>query len=927
MTSDPLETPASAPAPPTEWEQGEPETEAIAFEREPIGGDTSRADAVAVPALGHATLAAVRDLVESDAVDVVSTDVFDTLVWRRTLNPADVFVELGSRLAADGMLAPSLDPGSFGRLRRLAEERVRADRRKSEGDTEVRLTEIYEALPAWVFDDRSSEEALQAELGLEQEIIVPDLDVVDLLERAVERGKTIVAISDIYFSADQLRYLLSQPQLGALPFRHVFTSSDHRDGKAGKLFDIALAALDCQPVRMVHIGDNPKADIEPADERGIRAVYLEKRSESFEAILDREAMFGRAPISTGGKGPRKSESKAVVDFGLTALRAKTEHRTEARSIPTGLRAHWRFGATVLGPVLAGFAEWVHREARALGADRVHCLMREGEFLSEFIDGAAPAADWPVAAGKLWLSRFVATRAAIGAGTEEELERLMFGPAPPTVGEFCRRLDLGVHEIPTLAGYADTVLYDPIIRRLVLDSILDNDELRGRIVADSRRLRERVVSSLLRAAPDDGPIVLVDIGWGATIQQRLVEALGHAGVDRPVAGLYLMTNDVAGLAVTRGHRIAGFLMNCGSPDHLAQTVMRAPEILEQSLMPDFGTQIGLGDDLAPIVAQSAIPQQQIAEAAAVRRGAFAFQRDYVRYRTVLPAKLVSLAQAQDALAAVLTRSVVAPTAEEVTAFGGWIHDENYGSGNNAPLIDEGWSEKVRHLTPKQLADQPMAQMYWPFGVAHRVDESIGDLAAAASAGAISWDATATPLETGRFIVRATEGIGESKPVELEPYRNRSGLSFVSGALTLHQIQRLEIVLAERACVMRIDWLEFRLFAQGEPEPIVVRIEGSDALRSLAPANCLVLPASLIVCTGSPAMMVFDVRSATSRIVSRVEFEAGFAALPGGPVLPGTTQLEDMVRTRTQFERLQGTRLWRLTRPLRSVALRLRSRRRS
>jgi FMN phosphatase YigB (HAD superfamily) len=908
-----------------EWENSEGERMPIAFERLPRGGEHEGAEVVAVPALGHATLAAVRDLIESDAVDVVSTDVFDSLVWRRTVEPADVFTELGEWLAGRGMLAPSLDPGAFGRLRRLAEERVRADRKTSQGETEIRLTEIYEALPDWVFNGRPGEEAMAEELELELEIIVPDLDVVELLSHAAEHGKTIVAISDIYFSSDQLRHMLAQPQLGSLPFRHIFTSSDHREGKGGRLFDIALAALGCDPVRMVHIGDNEEADIRSADARGIRTVFLEKRSPRLEALLDREEMFGRAPFT---KGTSRPNPRSAVDFGLTALRAKTEHRTEARAVPSGLRAHWRFGASVLGPVLSGFAEWVHRETRALGAERAHCLMREGEFLSEFVTGAAPAMDAPVAAEKLWLSRFVATRAAIGAATEQELERLMFGPAPPTVAEFCRRLDLEVHEIAPLAGHAETTLYDPIVRRLVLDAILDDEALKGRVVADARRLRERVVDSVLKAAPGEAPIVVVDIGWGATIQQRLAEALGHAGVEREVAGLYLMTNDVAGLGVTRGHRIAGFLMNCGSPDHLANTVMRAPEILEQSLMPDFGTQVGIAEDLSPILADSSIPPQQSAEAAAVRRGAFAFQRDYVRYRTVLPAKSISLAHARDDLAAVLTRAVVAPTAEEVAAFGGWVHDENFGSGNQAPLIDERWSEKVRHLTAKQLAKQPMGEIYWPFGVAHRVDEHLGDLAAAASAGAISWEATATPLETGRFVVKITEGVAidESEPLEFEPWRNRHGLSFVSGSLRAHQILRLEIVLAERPCVLRIDWLEFRLFAQGEPEPIVVRAADSKALAPLILANCLVLPANLIVCTGSPALMTFDVRGVTSRVVSRVEFEAGFAALPGGPVLPGSSRLEDMARTQARFERLESTPAWRAMKPLRDVVQRMRAARR-
>ncbi|HTR76438.1 MAG TPA: HAD family hydrolase [Solirubrobacterales bacterium] len=899
-----------------------------AFDRRPLDTDPGPADVVAAPALGHATLAPVRELLESDAIEVVSTDIFDTLVWRRTLNPTDAFLDLGERLVAASMLAPSLSSGSFANLRRLAEERVRADRKEALGDSEVTLGEIYGGFGDWVFAGHPAEAVLELEIELERELIVPDLDVVELLREVAARGKTIVAISDIYFSADQIRSLFGQPELGSLPFRRIFTSSDHREGKTGRLFDIALAALGCDPAQMVHIGDNLKSDIEPAEERGIRTVFLEKRSAAFEAMLDREEMFGRPALwrETTATTSRRRPG-ATVDFGLTALRAKMDHRDEIQRVPTGLRAHWRFGATVLGPALAGFGEWVHERAREMGAGRVHCLMREGEFLTRFVAAAGPGASWPVEAMPLWLSRFVATRAAIGEADERELERLMFGVTPPTVAQFCHRLGLQPSDIAGLSGHSETRLHDPIIRRLVLDAILEDAALRGRIVEDSRRLRDRVVRSLQETAPGDGPIVVVDIGWGATIQQRLTEALGHAGVEREVAGLYLMTNEIAGYAISRGHRIHGFVTDNGFPDHMSGSVMRAPEIIEQSLMPEFGTQLGLNEELGPILDVNHVPAPQLAEAAAVRQGAFAFQREYVRYRTVLPSKLVSLAEAPEALGAVLTRAVVSPTAEEVTAFSGWVHDENFGVQGQTPLIDERWSAKIGYLTPRQLGEQPMHEMYWPFGVAHRYDEQLGELAAVVAAGELSWDATSTPLETGVFEVRATEGVGLEavKPFREVPERNRRGLSYVSGSIGSHQIGALQIKIAERGCVMRIDWFEFRLFAQGEADPIVMRFEGSDAIQSLVAANCLVLPAGLVICTGSPALLNFNVAAVTGRIVSRVEFETGFAVLPGGPVLPGSSGLEGMLRPPNALDRFKGTAAWRTARPLRDATKRALKRR--
>ena len=72
------------------------------------------------------------------------------------------------------------------------------------------------------------------------------------------------------------------------------------------------------------------------------------------------------------------------------MRARVMHRGEAAAVPEGLKRYWETGATVFGPALAGFAEWVAERARAFGVDRVYCLLREGDFLSDLIRDHAAA---------------------------------------------------------------------------------------------------------------------------------------------------------------------------------------------------------------------------------------------------------------------------------------------------------------------------------------------------------------------------------------------------------------------------------------------------------------------------------------------------------------------------------------------------------
>ena len=60
----------------------------------------------------------VRTAAADGRIRLLSIDVFDTLVWRRVPEPADVFLMLGLALAAGGKLAEDVSPAAFAELRR-----------------------------------------------------------------------------------------------------------------------------------------------------------------------------------------------------------------------------------------------------------------------------------------------------------------------------------------------------------------------------------------------------------------------------------------------------------------------------------------------------------------------------------------------------------------------------------------------------------------------------------------------------------------------------------------------------------------------------------------------------------------------------------------------------------------------------------------
>lgn len=860
-------------------------------------------------------LAALHEAIRSPSVRAVSTDVFDTLVWRQVPEPVDAFPILGERLRSRGALADPLSVAAFAQLRRVAERRARAQRRSRAEDTEVRLEEIYEQIPPWVLNWTARDEAMETELEVERELVVPDLDVVAALSAAHRAGKTVVAVSDTYFSDAQMRRLLDQPVLADVHFERIFTSSDHRKGKADGLLTVALQTLMLGADDMVHLGDNHAADIEPAEELGMTALHFDRRPEPFATVADAEAPFLPAPA--------ESAAATTLVSGLTATRAKVLSRSQLAAVPASLQPFWRYGATVLGPLFAGFAEWVHEHCARTGTVRVGCLMREGAFLGELLRRANPYLGRELDAVPLWLNRDLCLRASVADGSVEALERLLVRRSPPTVGGLFALLGVPLSRMPEWTSHAGTSLEDPVMRHNLFAALGADERVRSEIVRRSRALRERIAAYVEHVCGDqDGTLTIVDLGWGASIQGLLHRALEQTGAPRGTVGLYMVTHEGAAEQVVQGVEAHGFLGEYGFPDSTVSTVMRSPELLEQICMPPHGTQLDLGEDFEPRLAPTALPSLQLVEAETVRKGVLAYQREWARYQTALPGKIGPLRDARHLLRPILLRSVAAPTQEEVGIFGGWQHDEGQGSTRTDPIVDPADAARLRYMSPDQARALPMSELYWPFGAAALVDGHWAALMRLAAAGELSWDALAAPLETGPFRINATGvDVPEDSEIATVPTRNRFGLSSVSGTLRAPFVQEVHVRPAERAAIIRMDWIRLRVHAQGEAAPIEVRYEAG-GLGEWRASSAFVLSPGVYISYEGTGSLALPMAAITRRVVFRVDVECAFAALAIAPVLPAGGRFGNLQEAEGALRGLERSLSWRVTAPLRAAKRKLR-----
>src|SRR5262245_12252516 len=172
----------------------------------------------------------VAEQLRSGSFDLFTCDVFDTLVWRPVASPTDLFVQLGERLASQGLLAEGFDPVEFSGTRQWAEGDARRQLWRESRSRECNLEEIWRAMPSTITDAGPIEAFIDAELDCEASHISVHAETANLLSLARSLGVRTALVSDTYLSADQLASTIRSAGVDPVSIDRIVTSSDARVG-------------------------------------------------------------------------------------------------------------------------------------------------------------------------------------------------------------------------------------------------------------------------------------------------------------------------------------------------------------------------------------------------------------------------------------------------------------------------------------------------------------------------------------------------------------------------------------------------------------------------------------------------------------------------------------------------------------------------
>lgn len=282
--------------------------------------------------------------------DVISFDVFDTLLFRPLAQPADVFYLIGEKM---GIM-------DFKNIRIWAERNARVKCDQKYGHTEITLADIWKNLAEDVGCDAAK--GMRTEQDAELALCYANPFMLEVWKRLIAMNKHIVIVSDMYLPKSCLCQILERN--GFVGAKKVYVSCEYQKNKAsGSLFKLVKKEIGNKSV--VHVGDNPHSDQIMAGKHG----------------------FAVCPY------PNANHSMMMYrPFDMSPIVGSAYRGLVSNHIYNGLHTYSReyeYGYLYGGLFVLGYCQFIHSYCEKNKVDQILFLARDGDILKQVYDQTYP----------------------------------------------------------------------------------------------------------------------------------------------------------------------------------------------------------------------------------------------------------------------------------------------------------------------------------------------------------------------------------------------------------------------------------------------------------------------------------------------------------------------------------------------------------
>lgn len=281
--------------------------------------------------------------------DVISFDIFDTLLIRPYVKPTDLFYHIEQNYNCAG----------YAETRIMAEQKARKTLINKSCE-DITLDEIYENI------SKDFEHLKKVELEYEYKLLNRHTYIYNAYKYALWLGKKIVITSDMYLPDYFLKDVLNKN--GYKNFEKLYLSSSLKKSKrTGTLYDEIIK--DYPNKKILHIGDNINSDIKEAQKKGLDTYYVEKIiSKYIQKNHKAKILLEKLPNNVG----------ASIMLMLFA-RKNSDYKN-----------FWeKIGYEYGGPVSYGYTNWIKKSLIERNIKNIAFIARDGYTLQKVFNLQKP----------------------------------------------------------------------------------------------------------------------------------------------------------------------------------------------------------------------------------------------------------------------------------------------------------------------------------------------------------------------------------------------------------------------------------------------------------------------------------------------------------------------------------------------------------
>ena len=313
----------------------------------------------------------------NEKTQVVSFDIFDTLIMRPFWNPIDLFTFLNKYFREINKTETGID---FSKIRVEAEKVARQKLAKDNNEREeITLDEIYQEIQNVInVDNDIIEKMKHKEQELEIRFCTTRKVAKEIYELAKYLGKKVICTSDMYLPIETIKEMINK---NGYYVEKIYLSSEigltkfHKD-----LYDYVAKDLKIESSKIVHIGDNYFSDYENAVKSGINGQFLPKAVDVFcnENITNALGSLFKTNLPMW-----ENNSNGLNFIGIRcmlALVANSYFDNPYRTFnnETDFNADCNLiGYYALGMHLFGIANWLLQNAKKEGYEKIIFFARDG----------------------------------------------------------------------------------------------------------------------------------------------------------------------------------------------------------------------------------------------------------------------------------------------------------------------------------------------------------------------------------------------------------------------------------------------------------------------------------------------------------------------------------------------------------------------